>query len=210
MLRELEQVFNGAMIRAIAGIVDVGEALLVHFTDPDGGKVYDIESDKSDVWLHSQCSTDDVPTGKVTSRQYIPQNMLWNLPADGEAGIVVRGKDAGAPGTSFAFYGDAGTANQVPSWLDDSNAGISHKKTVHVESTQGEIEIKSNATGASVTLKFNADGSVTLDCPSTIMLGGTSLTQLLNGVVVASGVDTFTGATYGALGNASNIVMAKK
>lgn len=141
MLRELEQVFNGAMIRAIAGIVDVGEALLVHFADPDGGKVYDIEPDKSDVWLHSQCSTDDVPTGKVTSRQYIPQNMLWNLPADGEAGIVVRGKDAGAPGTSFAFYGDAGGANQVPSWLDDNNCGISHKKRVHVESTNDQVDL---------------------------------------------------------------------
>lgn len=36
------------------------------------------------------------------------------------------------------------------------------------------------------------------------------LTPLLNGVVLAQGVDPFTGATYGALGNASTAVMAKK
>lgn len=41
-------------------------------------------------------------------------------------------------------------------------------------------------------------------------IGGGTLSAALNGVVVASGVDSFTGATYGALGNASSIVLAKK
>jgi hypothetical protein len=36
------------------------------------------------------------------------------------------------------------------------------------------------------------------------------LTALINGVVLAGGIDPFTGATYGALGNASATVLAKK
>jgi len=209
MLKELEQVFTGAMLRSIAGIVDVGEAILSHFADPDGGPVWEIADDKSDIWVHTQCSTDETPTGRKTSRLFTPGNMLFNLPSDGESALVVRGRDSDGPGQPYALYGDCGAANQVPSWLDDSNAGISHKKTVHLESTQGEIEVKSNATGVSVTLKFNSDGSVTLDCPSTIMIGGTSLTELINGIVLAKGIDPFTGLTYGALGNASTTVMAK-
>lgn len=45
---------------------------------------------------------------------------------------------------------------------------------------------------------------------SNVELGGDSLVALTDGVVVAQGIDTFTGATYGALGNASSKVKAKK
>jgi hypothetical protein len=37
-----------------------------------------------------------------------------------------------------------------------------------------------------------------------------ALTALTDGVVVAQGIDTFTGATYGALGNASSRMLAEK
>jgi len=141
MLKELEQVFTGAVIRSIAGIVDVGEAILSHFADPDGGPVWEIADDKSDIWVHTQCSTDETPTGRKTSRLFTPGNMLFNLPADGESALVVRGRDSDGPGQPYALYGDCGAANQVPSWLDDSNAGISVAKKVHVESTNDEVDL---------------------------------------------------------------------
>ena len=43
-----------------------------------------------------------------------------------------------------------------------------------------------------------------------IQLGGAGLLALADGVVVAQGIDSFTGATYGVLGNASSVVKAKK
>lgn len=51
---------------------------------------------------------------------------------------------------------------------------------------------------------------IQLDAAGTIQLGGPGLTAMLDGLVTARGVDPFTGATYGALGNASAVVMAKK
>lgn len=45
---------------------------------------------------------------------------------------------------------------------------------------------------------------------ASIMLGGNGLFPLTEGVVLGSGIDTFTGATYGILGSASAVVMAKK
>lgn len=59
--------------------------------------------------------------------------------------------------------------------------------------------------GAQAVLEIAPDGS--------IRLGGSglsALTALLDGVVIARGIDPFTGATYGALGNASSVVLAKK
>lgn len=53
----------------------------------------------------------------------------------------------------------------------------------------------------------------TLVVGSEVRLGNSliaALVPLLNGVVLASGVDPFTGATYGALGSASSKVLAEK
>ena len=55
--------------------------------------------------------------------------------------------------------------------------------------------------GSGTVIRIAPDGSVEI--------GGTSLTALLDGVVTARGIDPFTGSTYGALGNASAVVMAK-
>lgn len=78
--------------------------------------------------------------------------------------------------------------------------------------------IGSDTSAARIT--FNTDGSVEVaqgstvvirvDATGTVQLGGTGLAALLDGVVTARGIDPFTGATYGALGNASSRVMARK
>jgi len=47
------------------------------------------------------------------------------------------------------------------------------------------------------------------DTPITIQLGGGAQTPLINGLVLAKGIDPFTGLTYGVLGNASTSIMGK-
>lgn len=68
------------------------------------------------------------------------------------------------------------------------------------------------ASNATAVIRIRADGDIeiTPKAGKAVRIGGGTLTALLDGVVVAQGVDTFTGATYGALGNASSVVLAKK
>ncbi len=79
-----------------------------------------------------------------------------------------------------------------------------------------EVLVKDKVSGDSVSmkpaqLKVTAGTKVTVVCPE-IELGAEGLAPefLTAGVVLASGIDTFTGLTYGALQNASTVVTAKK
>jgi hypothetical protein len=78
-----------------------------------------------------------------------------------------------------------------------------------------EVLIKDKVTGDFISmkpdqLKVNAAQKVTVISPM-IELGadGIGLTPLIDGVVLGKGVDTFSGATYGALGSSSTVVTAK-
>lgn len=75
-----------------------------------------------------------------------------------------------------------------------------HEGSIEVTAENGAIKITATE-GANIELKVT-NGKITL--------GGDGLTPLLDGVVTARGVDPFTGATYGALGNASSVVLARK
>ena len=57
----------------------------------------------------------------------------------------------------------------------------------------------SNAT-AMIRIRANGDVEITPKAGQAVRIGGGTLSAALNGVVVASGVDSFTGATYGASG----------
>ncbi len=79
-----------------------------------------------------------------------------------------------------------------------------------------EVLVKDKTTGDSISmkpsqLKVTASSKVTVVCPE-IELGADGLAPefLTTGVVLASGIDTFTGLTEGALGKASNKVTASK
>jgi hypothetical protein len=79
-----------------------------------------------------------------------------------------------------------------------------------------EVLIKDKTTGDQISMKpdrtlVKATAKVTVVAPQ-IELGADGLgnAPLLNGVVLGSGIDTFTGAQYGALGSASSVVTAKK
>jgi uncharacterized protein involved in type VI secretion and phage assembly len=79
-----------------------------------------------------------------------------------------------------------------------------------------ELLIKDKNTGDLISmkpsqLKIQATTKVTVVAPN-VELGsdGLATAPLINGVVLGSGIDTFTGATYGVLGSASATVTAKK
>lgn len=175
------------MLRAVAGIVDMGELVLATFGDPDGGGVATVADDKSDVWVEGQCATDDVPTGKETSRLFIPMNMLFRLPKAGESYIIARGKDAAGPGKSYALYGDCGAANQVPGWddgtnLDANNPGIFLPEGMHIESTGDRVRIVANSGGTKSSVELLANGSIVLTpaAGQTVQLGGTAHKAVLD------------------------------
>jgi hypothetical protein len=66
--------------------------------------------------------------------------------------------------------------------------------------------------GEDETIIFTSTTAVKITASGQVLIGaiGAPLLPLTHGVVLASGVDTFTGATYGALGSASTKVMAEK
>ncbi len=66
--------------------------------------------------------------------------------------------------------------------------------------------------GKSLRIVTEGEGKVIIDPRDTgvVELGGEGLDALIDGVVQGQGVDTFTGATYAALGNTSANVLAKK
>lgn len=72
----------------------------------------------------------------------------------------------------------------------------------------GDIELN-HASGAQ--LRVLEDGSVRADGPGKVILGNPTTEEgVTDGVVHAGGTDTFTGATYGALQNASSKVIVEK
>ena len=79
-----------------------------------------------------------------------------------------------------------------------------------------ELLVKDKVTGDLISmkpsqLKVQATTKVTIIAPQVeIGSDGIGAAPLINGVVLASGIDTFTGATYGVLGSASASVTAKK
>lgn len=82
--------------------------------------------------------------------------------------------------------------------------------------------VKNKTTGDYISIadgetKIKAATKVTVEAPHVVVnspnveLGGAGpMVALTDGVVLASGIDTFTGATYGVLGSASSLVKAKK
>jgi len=54
-----------------------------------------------------------------------------------------------------------------------------------------------------------ANGQAIVSAPD-VQLGGANITAPVNGLVLAGGIDPFTGLTYAALGSTSNVVKAKK
>jgi hypothetical protein len=76
-----------------------------------------------------------------------------------------------------------------------------------------KFKLRTSGGGDGVDVKVEGDGSYVIEIAGAgnVYLGsGATMQPLMDGVVVAQGIDPFTGLTYGALGNASSRVMARK
>lgn len=120
---------------------------------------------------------------------------------------------------------------EVPAYLSD--VALGERKDVKIYETprfvfvldgRGSNEtlmLKDKSTGDFISITpavttIKASAKVLVETPHAVIdspnieLGGSPLIPLTDGVVLASGVDTFTGATYGVLGSASLKVKAAK
>lgn len=131
----LREVLNGATIRAIANIQDTGEALVARVKNLLGGDHINTEGDK-DVMVHFE----DIMQGFGNlARLFIPMNMLWNAPGEGDSCMVIKGRNARSPGAPYLLFGDAGAA--IPDWLR-TKAGLWINKILRIQSTNNDVEIE--------------------------------------------------------------------
>lgn len=146
----------------------------------------------------------------------------YDVPPVGATVVMgFHGGDVDRPFFMAAFHGQGEQLSAVP-----NNPADAHKIKVFESDRflivlngiggSEEVLIKDKVTGDNVSmkpsqLKVTSATKVTVACPE-IELGADGLGNLplINGVVVGAGIDTFTGLTYGALGNASNKVTASK
>jgi len=108
------------------------------------------------------------------------------------SGLVPRSR-------KLARTGAAGTSGSTPTGLVLGSDNASGPRLLL--RADGSIAITQ---GAATVLEIDPQPA------GTVSIGGTGLTALLDGVVTARGIDPFTGATYGVLGNASSKVFARK
>lgn len=149
-------------------------------------------------------------------------------PLNAMVGILFNGGEIDHPYYLGGWHGKG----EVPAYLsgvslaDRVKVKVYETKLFHMvfddrDSTKTFL-IKNKSTGDYISIadgetKIKAATKVTVEAPHVVVnsmnveLGGAGpMVALTDGVVLASGVDTFTGATYGVLGSASALVKAKK
>src|SRR4051812_15652834 len=100
----LRELFTGPVIRSIAAIRDAGEVILAKVTNLDGGDHLDTEGD-ADAWVHYQ---DALSGMQGIARLYVPGNVLFAMPLEGESAMVLRPRDQHGPGINYLLHGDLG------------------------------------------------------------------------------------------------------
>lgn len=137
-----------------------------------------------------------------------PQSGGWDVPKIGAAvGAMFHAGDIDEPVYFHGWYGK----DEVPAPAKDAGSDAPDKIKCF-ESDRHLVVLDGRPGGEQVLIKDKSTGNlICLKGSGEIFLGDDkTLLPLVNGVVLASGVDTFTGATYGVLGSASMTVMAKK
>lgn len=148
----LRSLLTGHALRAAMGIRDVGELLIAVFAAEDDHPLVEHDEGRDII----ATVRDVVSRALETATLFVPSNILWRKPRDGDQAIVLKPRDAGAtPGAPVALYGLAGDADAVPPWID-SAAGIYAPETVRVHSSGAGVV----AEGTSVKLGENATRGV--------------------------------------------------
>lgn len=134
------------------------------------------------------------------------QNGGWDVPKRGAAvGAMFHGGDIDEPVYFLGWYG----RGEAPGPANDASAADAADKIKCFESDRHLVVL--DGVKEQVLIKDKSSGNVIVMKGDEILLGQEDgLGALKDGVVLASGIDSLTGATYGALGSASRVVMAKK
>lgn len=149
-INALREALTGSAIRAIAGIVDVGEAFLARIKSLDDEAIVEHTDDK-DAWVPVVDELTGMPS---THRLFIPGNILFAKPHEEDTVMVVRPRDLNGVGVAYVLHGDAGTADRVPGWFFDDTPkdGLYTPRTLRLESKSEEVEIVVNESNKKVTI----------------------------------------------------------
>jgi hypothetical protein len=181
VLHALREVFSGAIMRAAAGIRDIGELFLAKVENRDGGDLVDHEGD-ADLWVHY---TDAISGLPGIARLFVPGNILFAQPHDADSVMVLRGADTGGPGAAYMLHGDAGSADRVPSWVfgDPPKDGLFTPRGLRLESKKEDVEVisadeadkKVLIKAGTTTITVRRNGKVEIDAGSNdiVFNGGT-------------------------------------
>ena len=113
------------------------------------------------------------------------------------------------PGFGFYFPIEVDTEVIVTAPNGDPDEGLIVTKRLWSKSDPPPTDARANPQNIILHAKEGASINLVVSGGATINLGDSALAAL-DGVVTGQGIDSFTGATYFALGNASAVVKAKK
>ncbi len=137
------------------------------------------------------------------------QNGAWDVPKVGASvGVMFQAGDINEPAYFHGWY----PRDTAPTPAKEASNEDAVDKIKCFESDRHLVVLDGRGGSEQVLIKDKSSGNlICLKGSGEILLGDDKALQpLVNGVVLASGIDIFTGATYGALGSASTKVMAKK
>ncbi len=138
-----------------------------------------------------------------------PQSGAWDVPKVGASvGVMFHQGDVDEPVYFQGWYG----RGEAPSPAKEASAQDAANKIKCFESDRHLVVLDGRSGSESVVIKDKQTGNVISMTKDTVFLGDASLKNIAgaDGVVLGSGIDSFTGSTYGVLGSSSKVVLAKK
>lgn len=138
-----------------------------------------------------------------------PQSGGWDVPKVGAAiGVMFHAGDIDEPIYFLGWYG----RGETPTPAKEAGIEDAVDKIKCFESDRHLVVLDGRSGSESVVIKDKETGNVISMTKDTIFLGDTGLKNAAgaDGVVLGSGIDSFTGSTYGVLGSSSKAVLAKK
>jgi hypothetical protein len=178
----LREMLTGAVIRAIAGIRDMGEVFLAKAHNADGGDLVD-RQDTKDAWVQYVDELTDMPG---QARLHFPGGILFAIPKDGDTCVILRGRDTDGPGVPIMIHGEGGDADRVPAWAfgDSAKDGLYTQRKLRLESSKDDIEIATTADDKDIVVT-TSKGNVSI----TVVGSGKKVTITAGGSVVTVNLD---------------------
>jgi hypothetical protein len=134
-----------------------------------------------------------------------PQNGKWDVPKVGTGvGVMFHAGDIDEPAYFLGWFG----RGQIPTPAKDAGGADAVNKIKCFESDRHLVVL--DGVNNRVLIKDKSTGNLINVTGDKIELGGENLTPLQTGVLTGMSKDPFTGMDHWMLGNASNVVGAKK